>query len=115
MFSARTAGITYDANDSTRARGRHGLADPPSVNQEHVENAGLVCVGARVEPELALALRQLAEAGDRPLSREIRRALIEHVAKEDFSPTPPSQVGPARLGEERSSPGPAGLRARREA
>ena len=43
------------------------------------ENQGLVCIGARVEPELADAVARLADSGDRSISREVRRSLIEHV------------------------------------
>lgn len=54
-------------------------------------NEPKVTVAARVEPELAAAVARLAEAGDRSFSREVRRALREHV--KDFSaaamtPTP---------------------------
>jgi predicted transcriptional regulator len=38
-----------------------------------------VTVAARVEPELAAQMRELAAAGDRPLSREIARALRRYV------------------------------------
>jgi hypothetical protein len=44
------------------------------VNREH-----LVHVGAKVEPDLADAVRQLADDGNRSLSREIRAAISEHV------------------------------------
>jgi hypothetical protein len=50
------------------------------VNTANPENEHLVCLGARVEPELAEAVRALASAGDRSVSREIRRALLQHVA-----------------------------------
>lgn len=42
---------------------------------------GLVTVGARVEPELAAAIRKLADEGHRNVSREIRRALIAHLER----------------------------------
>jgi hypothetical protein len=41
--------------------------------------ANTVTVAARVEPELAEAMQDLADAGDRSLSREIRRARRSHV------------------------------------
>ena len=49
----------------------------------HVDNsvnAHLVHIGARVEAELAEAVAQLAREGDRSLSRQVRRAIVEHVA-----------------------------------
>ena len=46
------------------------------------ENQGLVCIGARVEPELADAVAKLADRGDRSVSRQVRLALREHVAHE---------------------------------
>jgi hypothetical protein len=49
------------------------------VNTANPENEHLVCLGARVEPELAEAVRALASAGDRSVSKQIRRALLEHV------------------------------------
>jgi hypothetical protein len=42
-------------------------------------NKRKVTVAARVEPGLAAAVARLAEAGDRSISREVRRALLEHV------------------------------------
>ena len=53
----------------------------------------LVHVGARVEPALAEAVAQLAREGDRSLSRQIRRALSEHVAQQ-----PPSVASAPPLG-----------------
>jgi hypothetical protein len=38
-----------------------------------------VCVGARVEPELAQGVRRLADAGNRSLSREVAEAIRRHV------------------------------------
>ena len=46
-----------------------------------VNSAHLVHVGAKVEPALAEAVRQLADSGDRSLSREIRRAIAKHVER----------------------------------
>jgi hypothetical protein len=40
-----------------------------------------VTVAARVPPELAEAVRTLADAGDRTVSREVFRAIREHVDK----------------------------------
>src|SRR5215212_21388 len=42
-------------------------------------------VGARVEHELAQAVAALAAAGDRTISRQIRRALVEHVDRQSLS------------------------------
>jgi hypothetical protein len=55
------------------------VAEQRGVNQVHP--AHLVHVGAKVEPALAEAVRQLADNGDRSLSREIRRAIAEHVER----------------------------------
>jgi predicted transcriptional regulator len=49
----------------------------PSVNK--------VCVGTRVEPELAQAVRRLANQGNRTVSREIAEAVRRHVVLERFS------------------------------
>jgi hypothetical protein len=38
-----------------------------------------VCVGTRVEPDLAQAVRRLADAGNRSLSREVAGAIRRHV------------------------------------
>jgi hypothetical protein len=46
-----------------------------------------ISLGARVEPELAEAVRSLDSAGDRTVSREVRRALLEHVAQSSSSPS----------------------------
>ena len=43
----------------------------------------LVRTSVLLPEETDRALRQLAAAGDRPLSREIRRALEDHVAREN--------------------------------
>jgi hypothetical protein len=48
-----------------------------------------ISLGARVEPELAEAVRSLADAGDRSVSREVRRALLEHVAQASPGGSPP--------------------------
>jgi predicted transcriptional regulator len=39
-------------------------------------------VSAQLRPEMVERLRQLAEAGDRTLSAEIRRAVSRHVERE---------------------------------
>jgi hypothetical protein len=52
------------------------------VNLDNSVKEHLVHVGARVEPELAEAVAQLAREGDRSLGRQIRRALSEHVAQQ---------------------------------
>jgi hypothetical protein len=46
-----------------------------------VDREYLVPISAKVELELAEQLMQMADDGDRTLSREIRRALIEHIEK----------------------------------
>jgi hypothetical protein len=56
------------------------LADIQGVNQVHREYR-LVPLSTKVELELAEQLMRMADDGDRTLSREIRRALIEHIAK----------------------------------
>jgi hypothetical protein len=61
-----------------------GVADIESVAQ--VDREYLVPISAKVELELAEKLMRLADDGDRTLSREIRRALLEYIAK-------PSQAG----------------------
>jgi hypothetical protein len=62
-----------------------------SDNREH-----LVHVGAKVEPNLADAVRQLADDGNRSLSREIRAAIAEHVSKESSAPAAASSFSAAR-------------------
>ena len=57
----------------------HPQAMLGSVNSDNREH--LVHVGAKVESALAEAVRQLADNGDRSLSREIRRAIAEHVER----------------------------------
>jgi hypothetical protein len=54
-----------------------------------VNEANKVCIAARVEPELAAEVVRLAAAGDRSVSREIRRAIAEHVARQDPGASPP--------------------------
>lgn len=43
----------------------------------------LVRTSVLLEPDTYAALRKLADAGDRPLSREIRRALEDYVDQQD--------------------------------
>jgi hypothetical protein len=62
---------------------------------ENAENHRLVQVGSRVEPELAAAVAELADAGDRSVSRQIRRAIREHVQRSEAPGVPPSPVAPA--------------------
>jgi hypothetical protein len=57
----------------------------------------LVPVAAKIPPELAAALAGMADAGDRSVSGEIRRAIREHVDRSD--------VGYARTLAERRAPG----------
>ena len=63
-------------------------------NANEVNLARKVTVAARVPPELAEAVRTLADAGDRTVSREVFRALREHVDKAD-SPSVPVAKAPA--------------------
>ena len=49
------------------------------MNQVNDGRKGVV-VAARVPPELAAAVERLAQQGDRTISREVNRALREHVA-----------------------------------
>jgi hypothetical protein len=49
------------------------------VDREHRDY--LVPISAKVAPELAEAVRDLADAGDRSVSREIARAVREHVER----------------------------------
>ena len=60
-------------------------------------NTRLVCVGARIEPELAAAMARLAEDGDRTVSRQIRRGIVEHVASSQ-SPVHAMTAGEGRGG-----------------
>jgi hypothetical protein len=50
-------------------------------NASQVNRERKVTVAARVPPELAEAVRTLADAGDRTVSREVFRAIREHVDK----------------------------------
>jgi hypothetical protein len=50
-------------------------------NVRNVNRETKVTVASRVPPDLAEAVAQLADAGDRTISREIGRALKEHVAR----------------------------------
>ena len=61
-----------------------------------MNNVDTVIVAARVEAELAERVRELADAGDRSLSREIRRALREHVrfTSSNAYPGPGSAMAP---------------------
>jgi hypothetical protein len=62
------------------------VSDASEVNPERK-----VTVAARVPPELAEAVRTLADAGDRTVSREVFRAIREHVDKAG----PPSTLAEA--------------------
>jgi len=55
------------------------------VDDVYGNRAPKVIVGARVEHELAQAVAALAAAGDRTISRQIRRALVEHVDRQSLS------------------------------
>jgi hypothetical protein len=66
-----------------------------------------VTVAARVPPDLAEAVARLADAGDRSISREIGRAIQEHVANQDPAVFPPLS---GREPERRGLVGPAAAR-----
>jgi hypothetical protein len=71
-------------------------------NDSDVNTERKVTVAARVPPDLADAVRTLADAGDRTVSREVARAIREHVDKASppsnlvaEAPAPPSIVAGA--------------------
>jgi hypothetical protein len=74
---------------------RWAVAEKQS-NERNLERQRLVQVGARVEPELAAAVAQLADDGDRSVSREIRRALRYHVQHSSGGPPPTPAPEPER-------------------
>ena len=61
-------------------------------NASEVNPERKVTVAARVPPDLAEAVRTLADAGDRTVSREVFRALREHVDKADPPSTPVAEA-----------------------
>jgi hypothetical protein len=63
-------------------------------NVSEVNPERKVTVAARVPPELAEAVRTLADAGDRTVSREVFRAIREHVDKAN-PPSIPVAKAPA--------------------
>src|SRR5512133_2027095 len=68
------------------------VADLPCVDKVSQRNRErLVTIGARVPAALAEAVAELADAGDRSLSREIRRAVQEHVQASQV----PRESGPS--------------------
>jgi hypothetical protein len=77
------------------------------VNVDNSVNEHLVHVGARVEPALAEAVAQLAREGDRSLSRQVRRALSEHVAQHLPSVASAPPLGRPEADERRRLVGPA--------
>jgi hypothetical protein len=79
-----------------------------SDNREH-----LVHVGAKVQPDLADAVRQLADDGNRSLSREIRAAITEHVKESSTTSADPSAAARSATASERGdarAPRLAGIR-----
>jgi hypothetical protein len=72
--------------------GRSPSSRRTSETVDNSVNEHLVHIGARVEPDLAEAVARLADAGDRSVSREIRRAIREHVAQQVPGTHPP--LGP---------------------
>jgi predicted transcriptional regulator len=55
-----------------------------------------VTVAGRVDPELAQAVRRLADLGNRSVSREVDAALRRHVMLEQFSSQPVTAGGGSR-------------------
>jgi predicted transcriptional regulator len=53
----------------------------------------LVVVSARVDQSTAEALKRLAEADDRPLSKYIERLLKQHVTEKGEKPEKPQKKG----------------------
>jgi predicted transcriptional regulator len=51
-------------------------------NRETKLSVNKVCVGTRVDPELAQAVRRLADQGNRTVSREVAEAIRRHVMLE---------------------------------
>jgi predicted transcriptional regulator len=52
----------------------------------------LVPITAKVPAELAAAVAQLADAGDRTVSREVRRALLAHIERSDVLAARPKEA-----------------------
>jgi hypothetical protein len=89
--------------------------DVSNVNAENRER--LVTVAARVPPDLAEAVAVLAEAGDRTVSREVRKAIRTHVQRSTVGSDSSAGVGTA-VGSDSSVDAPAerdGTSSRREA
>jgi hypothetical protein len=79
-------GIAYDARIFAYGAVGVGVAEEQNVSDEHPVNpTRRVSVGARVPPDVAQAVRELADAGNRTVSREIARAIEEHLE----APSPP--------------------------
>jgi hypothetical protein len=77
------------------------MSEVHAANQEH-----LVPISAKVPSELADAVSRLADAGDRSVSREVARAIREHVNRSGepfFSRSPESRVE-RRAPEEKKTP-----------
>jgi hypothetical protein len=56
-------------------------------------NERKICLGARVDPELAQQVRRLAAEGNRTVSREVGEAIRRHVLLELHSPQPAAGGG----------------------
>ena len=63
------------------------VAEQQSVHSRNREHLVHVC--AKVEPDLADAVRQLADDGNPSLSREIRAAIAEHVKESSTTAAAP--------------------------
>jgi hypothetical protein len=74
------------------------VSDVSAVNTERK-----VTVAARVPPALAQEIARLADAGDRTLSREVARAIQEHVANKVPGSLPP--LSPESVERDGTSPG----------
>jgi hypothetical protein len=76
--------------------------------QDTVKKTPKVIVAGHVDPELARAVRRLADLGNRSVSREVDAALRRHVMLERFSSEPAgavtAAVPPPRAGQEGDSP-----------
>jgi hypothetical protein len=59
----------------------------------NVKTVRKVVIATRVPLTLADAVADLAERGDRSVSREVARALREHVARSDRPESTPATVG----------------------
>jgi hypothetical protein len=88
-ISAALAKTSLSGGETLHSKGLSGaaarsVAEQTSVSDERFVNPNRrVSVGARVPPDVAQAVRQLAARGNRSTSREIARAIEEHVTAHD--------------------------------